>query len=66
MRGIDERPGLEHEDALVAAEALGEIVRQHAAADARADDDDVEVVPRADVLEEQPLLRGAASETKLA
>ena len=59
VRRIDERPGFEHENPLVIPETVGEVVGEHAAADARADDDDVEVVARSDVLQEQPLLRGA-------
>lgn len=56
MCRIDERPCFKHENPFLPAEALGKIVRQHATADAGADDDDIEVVPRPEVLKKQPLL----------
>jgi hypothetical protein len=57
MGRVDERPRFQHENAFIATEALGKIVCEHAATDSGADDDDVEVVPRPDVLQEEALLR---------
>jgi hypothetical protein len=58
VRGVEERPRLDDQDPLLVPDAVSQIIGEHASADARTDDDDVEVevVPRSDVLEEEPLL----------
>jgi hypothetical protein len=65
VSGIEKRSGLQHENALLAAGTVGEVVGENAASDAGADDDDVEVIARADVLQEQPLLRGGAGRNQI-
>ena len=56
---VEIRTGPQAEDAFVCAKASGKIVGEDAAADARARNDDVEIVPRPDVLKEEPFLRRA-------
>src|SRR3954471_5942156 len=59
MCRIDEGSGLENENSLLMSEPVGKIIGKNAAADARADDDDVEIVSRSDVAQEKTLLRRA-------
>ena len=50
MRGINERARLKDKDSSLVSKAVGKVVGEYSSADARANDDDIEIVAGPDVL----------------